>query len=54
MDQDRVLSFQKAPQEGIYRCMSCGFQLELKQGQLVPPCPKCAFREFVRSEGIAC
>lgn len=54
MDNERVISFEKAPEEGVYRCMSCGHLLDLKPGQLVPPCPKCGFREFARTEGGVC
>lgn len=55
MDLDRVTSFQKAPAEANYKCGQCGTILSFKQGQLVPPCPRCGFREFFRTdEGIPC
>lgn len=51
MEAERIKSFQKSPAEGAFRCMQCGQVLNLKQGQLVPPCPKCSFREFERTTG---
>lgn len=50
MDAETVKSFQKAPLDSGFRCGQCGNVLNLKTGQLVPPCPKCGFREFHRTD----
>ena len=42
-------SFQKAPADAAYACAQCGNVLSLKQGQLLPPCPKCGHRQFFRT-----
>jgi hypothetical protein len=47
----RITSLRPAPTEGWYKCVMCGFDLNVKKGQLVPPCPKCSAREFEESSG---
>ncbi len=55
MDAPRVKSFQTAPEEAGYRCGQCGNVLNVKKGQLLPPCPKCGFREFEQTAlGTSC
>lgn len=54
MEPERVTSFQKSDSEGTFKCTQCGQLLNLKQGQLIPPCPRCGWREFERTEGVAC
>ncbi len=54
MDNLSVMSFQKSPAEGTYACINCNQVLNLKQGQLVPPCPRCGGREFKKTEGVCC
>ena len=31
---------QNAPRTGRYRCASCGLEVQVSQGQHLPPCPK--------------
>ncbi len=55
MDAERLSSFQTAPADASYKCGQCGNVLNLKKGQLLPPCPRCGFRQFERTEaGTAC
>ncbi len=55
MAGETLSAFQKAPEDANYRCGQCGNVLSLKKGQLLPPCPKCGFRQFERTEaGTKC
>jgi len=51
MNTPRIVSLRPSPSEGWYKCAVCGFDLKLKKGQLVPPCPRCSGREFEESSG---
>ena len=54
MDKPTVTSFQTAPEDGGLKCVQCGNVLKLKKGQLVPPCPKCGFKEFHFTDEVPC
>jgi predicted nucleic acid-binding Zn-ribbon protein len=54
MDQPTITAFQPAPQEASFKCLQCGNVLRLKKGQLVPPCPKCGFKEFRWTDEVPC
>jgi Zn finger protein HypA/HybF involved in hydrogenase expression len=45
-----VKALQKAPVEANFQCAQCGQVLALKQGQLIPPCPKCAGKTFRQTD----
>ena len=49
MDMNRVASRRPSPSEGRYKCSQCGFELSLKKGQLVPPCPRCGEGQYEES-----
>ncbi len=51
MAENRIASLRPSPAEGRYQCSKCGFELNLKKGQLVPPCPRCGGREYVEASG---
>jgi predicted nucleic acid-binding Zn-ribbon protein len=51
---ETVSSFQSAPMDSAFKCGQCGSVLNLKKGQLVPPCPKCGFREFHQTDDTVC
>ena len=51
MGTQRIVSLRLSPVEGRYKCTQCGFELNVKKGQLVPPCPRCSAREFEESSG---
>ena len=51
MGTQRIVSLRPSPVEGRYKCTQCGFELSVKKGQLVPPCPRCSAREFEESSG---
>jgi predicted RNA-binding Zn-ribbon protein involved in translation (DUF1610 family) len=53
MSPNRVAKLQMSPNEGRYKCTQCGFELNLKKGQLVPPCPRCGAGEYEESSGAA-
>lgn len=38
------------PGAGKYRCLKCGFEIELKDGDVLPVCPMCGFEEFEKVE----
>ena len=50
METERLSSFQTTPVDANYKCGQCGNVLSLKKGQLLPPCPKCSFRQFDQTE----
>lgn len=55
MNGEMITSFQKAPNDTNIKCGQCGTVLALRKGQLVPPCPRCGFRQFeTTQEGISC
>ncbi len=47
-------AFQPAPQDASFKCIQCGNVLKLKKGQLVPPCPKCGFKQFQWTDQVPC
>jgi len=49
MSTQRLSSHQKALADANYKCGQCGNVLSVKQGQLLPPCPKCGFQQFFRT-----
>ena len=51
MSANRITSLKLSPVEGRYKCAQCGFELNLKKGQLVPPCPRCGAKEYEESSG---
>ena len=51
MSANRVVSLRPSPNEGRYKCSQCGFELNLKKGQLVPPCPRCGAGQYEESSG---
>lgn len=53
MDTEQLSSFQQAPADANYKCGQCGNILSLKKGQLLPPCPRCGYRQFDRTEASA-
>lgn len=53
MDTEQLSSFQQAPADANYKCGQCGNILSLKKGQLLPPCPRCGYRHFDRTEASA-
>ncbi|MBI2815324.1 MAG: hypothetical protein HYX72_00135 [Acidobacteria bacterium] len=54
MATNRIASLKPSPVEGRCQCAQCKFELNLKKGQLVPPCPRCGGREFEEASGPAC
>ena len=36
----RAKTGQLAPESGAYRCLSCGEQINMDEGEHIPPCPK--------------
>jgi len=54
MEPERIVSFKPSPSEGAFKCVQCGHVLQVKQGTLVPPCPRCGFREFERTDDTVC
>ena len=46
MGASHISSLRMSPAEGRYQCTHCSFELNLKKGQLVPPCPRCGGKEF--------
>ena len=40
----------KITQDSAYRCSKCGHTMELKKGQLLPPCTRCG-GEMEKFEG---
>ena len=49
MDAHHISSLQQAPHEGHYKFSQCGFQISLKKGQMVPPCPRCGSGKYEES-----
>jgi DNA-directed RNA polymerase subunit RPC12/RpoP len=55
MTEDRIASFQRAPADANYKCDQCGHIMAVREGETVPPCPRCGFRLFHRTDqGIPC
>lgn len=42
----KVKAGEKAPQNGTYRCITCGYKVELKKGDIIPKCPVCGKTEY--------
>ena len=53
MEASHISSLRMSPAEGRYQCTQCSFELNLKKGQLVPPCPRCGGKEFAEAAGPA-
>jgi Zn finger protein HypA/HybF involved in hydrogenase expression len=53
MSTNVVSSLRPSPAEGRYKCLQCGFEINLKKGQLVPPCPRCGKGQYEVSTGPA-
>ncbi len=45
-EQVMMKTGQKAIESGRLKCTNCGEQINIKEGEHIPPCPKCANTEF--------
>lgn len=44
------MPFTMVQEDSAYACVKCGHVMQLKKGQLLPPCPKCG-GEMQKHEG---
>ena len=44
-NKKKYFSYSK-PGKGKYRCLKCGFVIELDDNEELPLCPMCGFEEF--------
>ncbi len=53
MNAHHISSLQQSPTEGRYKCSKCFFEINLKKGQMVPPCPRCGSGQYEESSDTA-
>ena len=44
--EKRVYKSGEVPGAGKFRCIVCGYVLEIKAGEALPACPKCGVEEY--------
>lgn len=42
----KVKAGEAAPQTGTYKCIACGYKVELKKGDTIPVCPVCGKKDY--------
>jgi rubrerythrin len=42
----KVRAGEAAPLTGSYKCVACGYKVELKKGDKIPVCPICGQRDY--------